>query len=353
MFGLPPAKIINNSKSHGLLKIQPEIENVDYANVINFKNIRLIYSQNNDINYKENKTKGYPIVAVGKNIKNGDIVTFDNPIIVDETYLRECIENDESDSSNFYSFLLQVKLTTGDYKEYSIGITTNTESEDYNNFKTKGNITFSDADGDEGEVVLQRDNFFSNLITGFKWNFDTNGTIVRIASDTALRYTTMRFMYSAEINKLKGIISGSGQIEKTVDYNESWTFLSELISYARSLMIQNSNTINQVQLEYDIDPGLKIGDIVEIYRPGFYVQGKFAVKEINYTFKNEIKQNWQITLKSTDLITTYIDIFRPTEQEQSKETINTVVLSEFVEEEINEKHSLELDKTGHTLNFNL
>lgn len=190
---------------------------------------------------------------------------------------------------------------------------------------------------------MQRDNFFSNLITGFKWNLDDTVAIEQIGSKTALRYTTMRFMYSAEINKLKGIISESGQIEKTVDYNEKWTSLPQLISYARSLMIQNSNIVNQVSLEYDINPKLKIGDIVEINEPNFYIQGKFAVKDINYSFSNEIEQNWKITVKSTDLISTYIDMFRPAEQEESEDTINTVILSEFIEEKINETHDIEID----------
>ena len=118
-------------------------------------------------------------------------------------------------------------------------------------------------------------------------------------------------------------------------------------------MTQNSNVVNQVSLEYDINPNLKVGDIVEIDKPDFYIQGKFAVKDISYTFNNELQQDWQITLKSTDLISTYIDMFRPAEQEENQENINTVILSEFVEEQINETHSLELEQSEHTLNFNL
>lgn len=45
LFGLPVAKTISQkNKEEGLLKIQPKIESVDYANVINFKNVRLIFS---------------------------------------------------------------------------------------------------------------------------------------------------------------------------------------------------------------------------------------------------------------------------------------------------------------------
>ena len=163
----------------------------------------------------------------------------------------------------------------------------------------------------------------------------------------------MRFMYSAEINKLKGIVSDSGQIEKTIDYNETWTTLTQLISYARSLMVQNSNTVNQVAIKYDVDPQLKIGDIIEINAPSFYIQSKFAVKDITYTYKNELEQNWQITVKNSDLISSYIDMFRPSEQEENEDTINTVIISEFIEEQINEVHITELEKIGHALNLNL
>lgn len=351
LFGLPSVKTIKQSiKEEGLLRIQPDISNIDYANVINFKNIRLIYSQANDSYIYENINSGYPIMQVNKTVKKGDIITFDNPIIVDENCLRESIKENENSS---YSFWLQIELENGDLKQYSIKIDTYESSQDYNQYITIGDITFNDQNGEEGEIVLQRDSFFSNLITGFKWNLDSDGVIRRIASDTALRYTTMRFMYSAEIDKLKGIVSYSGQIEKTVDYNSKWTTLSQLINYARSLMVQNSNVVNQVLLEYDVNPNLNIGDIVEIDAPNFYIQGKFAVKDITYSYYNENKQNWKITLKSTDLISTYIDMFRPIEKEENEANINTVVLSEFIEEKIKEVHSLEIDTSVHTLNFNL
>lgn len=149
-------------------------------------------------------------------------------------------------------------------------------------------------------------------------------------------------MYSAEIDKLKGLISDSGQIEKTLDYNEKWTTLPQLIKYARSLMTQNTNIINEVVLEYDINPNLKIGDLVKIKAPSFFIEGVFAVKDIRYIYNNEIQQNWRITLKSADFITTYIDMFRPPEKEESQSHIDTVILSEFIEEKIKEVHELEL-----------
>lgn len=347
LFGLPSAKIINDkTTSKGLLKMQPKISNVDYANVINFKNVRLIYSQ---INSSTNGTEkdGYPILAIEKTLKKGDTIKFDNPIIVSEDTLRECREEYTDRALDaLYALQLTMRNTSSLFDTYEITL----EDDEY---KVDANIGFSNDEGEEKKIVLERDSFYTNLITGLKWNGNEQTTITGIWSDTALRYTTMRFMYSAEINRLKGIISKSGQIEKTIDFQEKWTTLGQLINHARSLMTQNSNFINQVELQYDINPDLKIGDIVEIDEPDFYMQGKFAVKDINYTYMNENDKDWKITLKSADLVSTYIDMFRPAEKEENKKSIDTVVLSEFVEETILENHTLKLDSENHTLNFNL
>lgn len=350
LFGLAPKKNISCKESEeGLLRIQPKIENIDYANIINFKNVRLIYST---------KNTEYPIIKNKKVVKKGDIVNFDNPIIIDENTLRNYI-SEQSDEKKQYICLelilydpnleledsycsIGINKIQGNYEQYDKFVIDSSES-----------ISFSDDGGEEGDIVLQRDKFFTNLITGFKWNKDAVMTVKQIESDTALRYTTMRFIYSAEINKLKGIISHSGQIEKTVEYNEKWTSLPQLTAYARSLITQNSKTINQVELEYDSNPNLKIGEIVNINEPDFFINGTFAVKNISYTFCNETDQVWKITLKSTDLLSTYIDMFRPAENQENQEKVNTVILSEFVEEQINEKHKLELEQNEHTLDFNL
>lgn len=67
LFGLPTKKTINetdNLKELGLLNIEPTIENTDYANVINFKNVRLICDCGDD-----NQSTYNPIVAKNKTVK--------------------------------------------------------------------------------------------------------------------------------------------------------------------------------------------------------------------------------------------------------------------------------------------
>ena len=341
LFGLGAKKIISpNTKQEGFLQIQPKIENIDYANVINFKNVRVYYTARTDtINSYDNTD--FPLLNLPKMLKKGDMVTFNNPIVIDEDTLR--MRKEAGELENLELATLDMIINN---ESFYLKIDSN------GNFISSNNISFSDDSGEEKTVVLQRDSFFSNLVTGFKWNGSDNVQITRISSATALRYTTMRFMYSAEINQMKNVISESGIVEKTINYNEKWTTVTQLIDYARSLMTNNTNTINQVTLQYDVNQNLKIGDIVEIDEPSFYIQGRFAVKEITYHYYAQNHQEWSIIVKNADLNSTFIDMFRPAQKQENQDKIDTAILSEFVEENIYERHTVDLKKSN-ILNMNL
>ena len=338
LFGLGSKKTIAPDMiTKGLSKIQPKIENIDYANVINFKNVRIFYSTMSMCDELNNliEEHDYPLLNLPKKLKKGDTVQFNNPIVVSEDTLRKLREEGEVDDADVAS----LSIVIGG-EEFYIRIETNEKSTDYDKYVTSNNFSFSDDGGEEKTLVLQRDSFFSNLITGFKWNGADNSVVSRIYTGTALRYTTMRFMYSAEINNLKGVISDTGIVEKCIDYQEKWTTTTQLIDYARSLMSSNTKTINQVDLTFDETPNLRIGDIVEIHEPDFYIDGKFAVKEISYKYINDENEEWNIKLKNSDLNSTYIDLFRPAQKQENESKTDTVVLSEYVEETVFEKHEI-------------
>lgn len=338
LFGLGSKKTIAPDViTKGLSKIQPKIENIDYANVINFKNVRIFYSTMSICDELNNliEEHDYPLLNLPKKLKKGDTVQFNNPIIVSEDTLRKLREEGEVDDADVASLSI---IIGGE--EFYIRIETNEESADYDKYVTSNNFSFSNDGGEEKTLVLQRDSFFNNLITGFKWNGADNSVVSRIYTGTALRYTTMRFMHSAEINNLKGVISDTGIIEKCIDYQEKWTTTTQLVDYARSLMSSNTKTINQVDLTFDEKPNLKIGDIVEIHEPDFYIDGKFAVKEISYKYINDENEEWNIKLKNSDLNSTYIDLFRPAQKQENESKTDTVVLSEYVEETVYEKHEI-------------
>lgn len=340
LFGKENKLYLNEEKyKNGMFFIKPTLEASDYANVINIKNIRLFYSERDAYynNILDNQGEGI-LLNLPKKIKKGDNVTLNYPIVIDEERLNQYIK-----SENIYSwymncnFRITILKSDGNIKTYFIGI----DPLD-NVYKISNEITFSDADGDEGEIVLQRDSFFNNLITGFKYNVDDNSTIIEIQSNTALRYTVMRFMDNKKIQKLKGIVSLTGQIEKTVDYVEKWATINEITDYAKSLIVENTNTINTVILKFDVDYQLELGDIIKINMPNFYIQGNFAVSSINYTCNNENDVEWEITAQNADMVSSYIDVFRPSEQQTSENTISTMVLSEYIEERIKEVHEIEV-----------
>ena len=65
----------------------------------------------------------------------------------------------------------------------------NPNSDEITLYSTLGNITYSDDEGEEGTIVLQRDYFFPELITGFKYNGNSTIILNHMITDTALRYT--------------------------------------------------------------------------------------------------------------------------------------------------------------------
>lgn len=338
LFGQNIAKELESAKKEkGLLNIEPSIEAVDYANVINIKNARLIYNSVSTYNPSTgtvNEFGGFPILSIPKTIKQGDTITFNYPIVISKDIGKQILEEKGSEYEELV--VLFELIATGLNDELLIAYNKET-----NNLQTTGSITYSDDEGDGGTFVLQRDSFYKNLITGVKYNGDNDLTITSIVSESALRYIKMKFMYSTEINKLKGIISDSGQIEKTVDANQTWFTLQELTDYARSLLIQDTNEVNSIVLKYDDNPNLQIGSLVKIALPEFYTEGSYAVKKIQYQYENELEQSWIITLQNSSLLNNYIDIFRPTQTQETETQNESMVISEFIEEKINEIHIVE------------
>lgn len=355
----PVLTIDENSKLSeiGLDEFEPEIENVDYANIINIKNIRLIYQTSFAEIYNDNGDViaydygNHPILPAGKIINPGDTVEFLNPVIVDEKTLREYIsefysnQGETLDEYNFYCLKINLDDTDPnypieDYPDWAIYISTFRNMGDlYNKFNISSAVTFSD-DEKEGEIVLQRDQTFKNLITGFKYNGTKPYKISGIITDTGLRKTNLKFMHTQEIEKLKGIISDSGQIEKTVDYNLKWTWWNDLAEYAKNLIIQNTNLINEISLHFTQNIDLKIGDIIQIKMPNYYTEGFFAVTEIEKIYINDEDIEIDVIVKNSNFVSTYIDMFRPEEKEESEEDISTLLVGVLSEEGIQEKHSI-------------
>lgn len=112
--------------------------------------------------------------------------------------------------------------------------------------------------------------------------------------------------------------------------NERWFFMNDLVAEVRSNMYNNANQTNILKLEFDVNKKLKLGDIIEINLPKFLTQGNYIITDINYTSSNTEK--WNITLRSSDVLENFIDLFREKEKQEIDDQIETVIISEYVEE---------------------
>lgn len=324
-FGLlPKMTLTHNEKVDGLLSITPSIEAVNYANVINVKNAR-VYFISWYYSHYDDKLNNKPLFDA-RTLKKGDSIDFKYPIDISEDTIRAVKENDSStgvlEYDNFY-------IQLGDYKEYYIALKDD-------KYIISNGIGFSEED--KKIITLKRDDFFKNLITGFTYNGDTATTVMTLKSETALEFRTMKFINSQEIELNKGKITKSGVIEKTIDMNARWFFMNDLVAEVRSNMYNNANQTNILKLEFDVNKKLKLGDIIEINLPKFLTQGNYIITDINYTSSNIEK--WNITLRSSDVLENFIDLFREKEKQEIDDQIETVIISEYVEEKMNEIHEV-------------
>lgn len=324
-FGLlPKMNLTHDEKVEGLLSITPCVEAVNYANVINVKNAR-VYFSSWYYSYYDSKLNNKPLFEA-KTLKKGDTIDFKYPVDISETTIRKIKESDtHSRSTEYYNF----DIILSNNKEYSIALIEN-------EYKISEGISFSE--NDKEIIVLKRDNFFKNLITGLVYNGDQQVTIKTLKSETALEYKTMKFVNSQEIELNKGKITKSGVIEKTVDMNERWFFADDLVSEVRSMMYNNSNQTNILKLEFDKNKNLSIGDIIRVDLPKFLTQGEYIITDITFTHSNV--ENWNITLRSSDVLENFIDLFREKEKQENNEQVETVIISEYVEEKIKEIHEV-------------
>lgn len=319
-FSLTPVETIDeDDKNKGIIDIIPSVVAYDYANAINIKNARL-YSYENILN-------------VPKTLKDGEEIDFLYPIDISEGAIRK---QDINNAGTLYNLLMITDIGTN----YNIGLTNGV-------FGIKG-FGFSD-DSDEVEkqyFTLRRDSMFKNLVTGIKLNGDAwvnsgsgpDVTIVSIISNTALKYANLRFLHQSEIENNKGKISNTGIVEKTIDANEKWFTLDEITEYARNMVKYNKNECSTLKLSYDRNKGFKVGDILEINMPHFFVQGKFVITDEELTHSDH--DLFVYELRNANVLENFIDLFREKETQESNEKIDNVIIGNYIEEKIVESHEV-------------
>lgn len=330
---------INNYKQeiNGMLSITPSVENIDYGNIINVKNARIFY-EHIDSN------------SVNITLSKGDRIDFENPVDISlgtaERIAGELVNQGVSTA------ITNLQIDYNNSKAYIIcGFNTSGEIEEGRNIK---NIATDDSTG--ALFVLTMDSMFSNLATGVTYKGEGTVTVKGISGQAFLRYANMRLINWYEIEQYAGKITPSGQIEKVLDVEEGWFTVSELIDYVRSKFTVNNKYTNQVNIKYDKENDITVGDRIEINLPEYFTVGNYIVTGITESTEGTNPTQYNLELRNTNLLENFIDLFRSSsdiEEQESQVEMEYVV--EYAEEEaIQEIHEVEFaNADNHTLNFNL
>ena len=199
---------------------------------------------------------------------------------------------------------------------------------------------WEDDNNENAKLVLKRDSFFSNLVTGFTWQGEDTIWLENMTSDKVLKYELFRLTNISEVNKCIGKITDSGIIENTIDVNESWFTHTELIDYCNSLIGANAVNTTTVDISFDKNYNLDIGDTIRINEPNFFIEGDFVITDINEKKYGYNEYDCHIVAKNNKLLENYIDIFRKDKLEEDEDKYDRLNVFEYISEEIVENYNV-------------
>lgn len=321
---------INNYKKQikGFTKLVPSVEGTDYANIINVKNARVFYSFiNKDMNIT---------------LKKDGKLEFENPVDISYSTAKRLNAGSFIDGAEIAVSNLQIIYhdSSGKSKDAYIISGINTSGD----IKSGLNVKDLGTDSKENSLfVLNMDSMFNYLATGFTYKGEDTITIDQIYSETALRYSSMKLLNWHEIEKNAGIITTTGQIEKTLDAKEKWFTVQELIDYVRGNFVSNDKNTNIIKIYCDKDNKIEIGDRLEIDLPELYTQGNYIATDMTILKEWNNPYEYIIELRNTALSENYANLFQDsldTEEQANQVEVEYVV--EYAEEEtIAEVHDIE------------
>ena len=318
----------------GLQYIKPITESDNYANVVNFKNVRIYEYSRLQLNGNTITQEHNPLISQQiTTIKNGEQLDFNFPCDIKK---ENIIKSAESNGITQYFYGIYVKGTYSDNTtfEFSIGY------DDINKtFETTDNVGFDGSENATEEFLLIRDSFFSNLITGFKLNNENKSikSIEKITSDSALIWNVNKLYNDKAIADKRGIISKTGIVETTIDMNESWKTIQELREIGVSYMNKNSLDLNGT-IELCTDRNVfQIGKTIYINK--MLVNGTYIITQIKESLSNN-DIDYYITAKNANMLDNYIDVFRGEASQESSDKTYQVYITHYEEENMYERHEV-------------
>ena len=332
----------DNNKINGLIDFTPSMESIDYCNTIDFTNVRLItkshfqkdYMTSSDGNYYEYMY--YNPLIIKDTIEPGEEIEFDIPFLIntDKRGISNTSPNVEQGFLKIYSSLIVDNVQT------MVEIVS-LRADNNNKVIIPSNVSISDNYNEDNEFVFVKDSFFDNLIIGMKYNGSSTINVGLIVSDTALMWAKVRVNDNKEIEINKDIISTTGIVEKQVDMNEQWKTYEELLVISNSLIKNNNVNVEKVILETDKENNFNIGDIISINKTSFLTYGDFIITDKRRSYYDNVDR-WTFSLNNTNILESYVDLFRAREEEQQTDKIYNLITGDYSKEGIKESYEVDV-----------
>ncbi len=213
--------------------IQPIKTTVDYANVLNIKNMILI--------------SWYELLPENTDLISGESYMFTFPISISKnTCYRLDSYDPEADPQENYALSIETENTN----IYQILINLDDETITYST-----EIGFDGIDNNDAtkKILLITDSSDTTKVLGFKWKGATE-TLSKTSyagscwSSTALIPYQTQYIDPVEVNKMSIKTSSTGKIEKLIDANGKYFTTNELQTYAVNIFKQNNIQTNECVL---------------------------------------------------------------------------------------------------------
>lgn len=342
LMGLTPKLTYNDNNSiSGLIDVIPSIDATDYCNTINFTNVRM-YTESFFERWEEVDEENMPIIEYvyyeplfkKDSINTGDKIEFNFPISLN----ANAIDKVGTTKYNKNSML-------GITKRVGSGITEDLLNIYYDNgvVNIPSNVSIEDSYSDSNTWVLVRDSFFKDLIVGLQYN-GTPFDLFVVNSSTGLKYAKVKVSNDNEIERNKGIISQTGIVEKQINMNEQWKTHQELLEIANSYIKANTTRVEQVKLTIDENHNLNVGDTIRINKDYFLIDDTYIITDKMLSFERNDKM-YYYTLRNTNILENYIDLFRADEQEDNENKNVSLITSSYVEEGIKESYEVVVNES--------
>ena len=336
MFSGEPNHIYDkNHLISGLQYIKPSVNADNYANVINFKNVRIYETSRLTFNGNTIVESHNPIIDKQiTTLKKDGQIDFNFPVDINQTNVEKSAESNGVMKGIECGIYISGIYSDNSTFTFYVGYNWNTGK-----FEMSNNVGYNGDTNKEKEFLLIRDSFFSNLITGFKFNNENKSikSITEIKSDSVLIWNVNKMYNDRAIADKRDIISKTGIVEYTVDMKESWKTIQELQDIGASYMDKNSLKFDGT-IEVLTDRNIfSVGETFFINKMLF--NGTYIITQIQQTNLNN-DNNYIVICKNANLLNSFIDVFRSEKEQENSDKTFKIYITHYNQDEITESHEV-------------